>query len=269
MRTPLKTFTRRHAQFSDSHLDSIHTHVAQVLSPSPHPHVMVICVFVVVSCSYSFLFFLFELPTELDNPIVMESLRDFAENESEDTLNAFTSPSMRIDALESTTNSLSWGLIVDGALAHARRQEHRGLDLFKGSANSAHLCCQAPSLSARTSPFSRPSFDRNRRSDLEDLLPVFCDLTEPSCKESISRETQPNFLKFHTMAIEPVPVNPSFFDLLLGCWLFSACGKKHTSHHNCSPLLFFALPLQIGVQNDVLLPAQPDCDPCTICSVRY
>ena len=92
MRTPLKTFTGRHAQFSDSHLDSIHTHVAQVLSPSPHPHVMVICLFVVVSCSYSFLLFLLELPIELDNPIVMESLRDFAENESEDTLNAFTSP---------------------------------------------------------------------------------------------------------------------------------------------------------------------------------
>ena len=66
--------------------------MAQVLSPSPHPHVMVICVFVVVFCSYSFLLFLLELPTELDNPIVMESLRDFAENESEDTLNAFTSP---------------------------------------------------------------------------------------------------------------------------------------------------------------------------------
>ena len=31
MRTPLKTFTERHAQFSDSHLDSIHTHLAQVV----------------------------------------------------------------------------------------------------------------------------------------------------------------------------------------------------------------------------------------------
>ena len=46
----------------------------------------------VVFYSYSFLLFLLELPIELDNPIVMESLRDFAENESEDTLNAFTSP---------------------------------------------------------------------------------------------------------------------------------------------------------------------------------
>ena len=46
----------------------------------------------VVFCSYSFLLFLLELPIELDIPIVMESLRDFAENESEDTLNAFTSP---------------------------------------------------------------------------------------------------------------------------------------------------------------------------------
>ena len=41
---------------------------------------MVISVFVVVSCSYSFLLFLFELPIELDNPIVMESMRDFTEN---------------------------------------------------------------------------------------------------------------------------------------------------------------------------------------------
>ena len=48
--------------------------------------------FLVVSCSYSILLFLLELPTELDNPIVMESLHNFAENESEDTLNAFTSP---------------------------------------------------------------------------------------------------------------------------------------------------------------------------------
>ena len=47
--------------------------------------------FVVFFCSYSFLSFLLELLTELDNPIVMENLRDFAE-ESEDTLNAFTSP---------------------------------------------------------------------------------------------------------------------------------------------------------------------------------
>ena len=46
----------------------------------------------VVFCSYSILLFLLELPTELDDPIVMESLRNFAENESEDTLNAFTSP---------------------------------------------------------------------------------------------------------------------------------------------------------------------------------
>ena len=40
----------------------------------------------------SALSFLLELPTELDNPIAMESLRNFAEKESEDTLNAFTSP---------------------------------------------------------------------------------------------------------------------------------------------------------------------------------
>ena len=61
-------------------------------SISSHPHSHGHLSVVVVFRSYSFPLFLLELPIELDNPIVMESLRDFAENECEDTLNAFTSP---------------------------------------------------------------------------------------------------------------------------------------------------------------------------------
>ena len=100
MRAPLKTFTERHAQFLDSHLDSFHTHVArgphfvQNLSFHPISMSMFELSVVIAFCSYSFLLFLLELLAELDNPIVKENLRDFAE-ESEDTLNVITSPTDR------------------------------------------------------------------------------------------------------------------------------------------------------------------------------
>ena len=98
MRSPLSTSTEREwASFfcQRSVVTSSRTRtVAQVVSLSQtiHGHLHVVSP---LACSpVSALSCLLELPTELDNPIVMESLRNYAENESEDTLNAFTSPTL-------------------------------------------------------------------------------------------------------------------------------------------------------------------------------
>ena len=78
----------------------------------------------------------------------------------------------------------------------------------------------------------------SRRSDLEDLLPVFSiDLAELSTKRSISRETQPNFLTFPHLEPFLVFHPASIFYWAVGSSLHV---EKHTSRHNCIPHFFCA-----------------------------
>ena len=93
-------------------------------------------VFLVVFCSYSVLLFLRELPTELDNPIVMESLRNFAENESEDTLNAFTSATQTCRQLDWRWLHLGGGPEAAGKVAQTAKHDRRKRSI--GSRHERH-----------------------------------------------------------------------------------------------------------------------------------
>ena len=128
-----------------------------------------------VSCDsislFSVLFSHLELFSELDNPIVMESLRYFAEKESEDTLNAFTSPTgyepnlLTFGELNDSSVPFSFMILSSNKDANDVTLGEMPTEAHRGQAD----CCVPEGVSVSQSS-SSVRFDRSGQPDGERMV---------------------------------------------------------------------------------------------------